>query len=879
MGQTTGSPGRASGAKTRWPAFFIGVALVEIVVVGFTVHLYRGVADEYAQAVDESSTWASRVARLGRLETLGNEILATTRARLPPSDDLASGRLEAGVGRFGKQLDRALEELDEAPPSSQIDALRADLESASSSLKRFGAEAWVVASYLKEGLTEQAERAMHELTRTAASVREVLQRVVSSARSEQKELLLAQGRAAQAAQAVVWMLVAAVAGLLGLIGLHGVQLFHQARRAAVAAEAGVRSKSAFLSRMGYAIRTPMNSIIGMTEVVLDTPLNSEQRSSLATVRASAEELLWTLTNVLDYAKVQAGRLTLETGPVDVRVCIHEVVRTMARRARAKGIELVWNVDAEVPPFVLGDRKRLQQVVGNLVENAIAHTDFGEVVVRARADVQSDDDCVLSFDVTDTGTGIPEEKRRRIFGAFHDEARETGSDEGVGIGLATAAELVSLMEGEMDVQSEVGRGSTFRFTARLRIHSDAEARDIMDGVSELRGLRVLVVDDNGTSRQILSGMLRSARAVPAAAQTADEAIAMLRTANEAGRPYTLALIDTEMPNVSGLELAQRIKAEAGFASTTMVALGATGENDESQRCADVGMAGYIAKPIRAADLLDTLREVLAARSDQPEDAKDHGLGHGKLRVMLVDDNRVDRRLGTRLLQKRGHDVVSVEDGASAVDLSCREPFDLILMDVEMPQMDGLEATRQIRAREKETGRTVPIIALTAHDMKGRCAEVGMDDYVTKPVDAHEVNEVIARHVATREVEMDDSQVTSGGERPIDEEAALERAGGEHSLLVELANMCIADTPDALEMIRSAVASGDAKGIQRAAHKLKGSLLVLAADPASEAAYRLETLGAEGSLDNAATALSTLEQELDRLLPALTQLAESEPLDAD
>lgn len=879
MAQKTGPSSRPGGLNVRWPAFYIGLALVELVVVGFAIHLYQGVTSEYAQSVEQSSTWAARVARYGRLETLGNEILSSTRAKLQPSGGLESGRLEAGVGQFGKQLDRAYEELKEAPETPQIETLRVDLESASTLMKRFGADAWVVASYMKEGLTEQADRAKHGLSRTAGTARETLQRLVSTARSEQKEMLLEQGRTATAAQAAGWLLLAAVGALVALSVLHGIQLFRHAQRAAMAADAGARSKTAFLSRMGYAIRTPMNSIIGMTEVVLDTPLNQEQRSSLATVRASAEELLWTLTNVLDYAKAQAGRLNLEKGPVDVRSCIHEVVRTMARRARAKGIELVWNVDAEVPQFVRGDRKRLQQVIGNLVENAITHTDYGEVVVRVLADARTDEDCVLSFDVADTGSGIPEDKRRKIFGAFHENAREQGSDEGIGVGLATAVELVSLMNGEMNVESEVGRGSTFRFTARLEIDPDSEQRDVADGVSELRDLRVLVVDDNATSRQILSGMLRSARAVPAAAESADEAIAMLRTANEAGKPYTLAVIDTEMPNVSGLELAQRIKADPAFSETATVALGATGEAEEAQQCSDVGMAGYISKPVRATELMDVLRDVLAAREDKPAGLKDAGASHRKLRVMLVDDNRVDRTLGARLLQKRGHDVVPVEDGAAAVELSGRERFDLILMDVEMPQMDGLAATALIREREKQTGGSVPIIALTAHDMKGRCAEVGMDDYVTKPVDAYEVNEVITRHVATREVEMDDSQTTSAGPRPMDEEAALERAGGEHSLLVELANMCLADTPDALENIRSAVASGDAKGVQRAAHKLKGSLLVLAADPASDAAYRLETLGAEGSLDNAATALATLEQELDRLLPALTQLAESEGIEAD
>ncbi len=879
MARTTGTGARSSGYQTRWPVFFIGLALVELFVVGFSIYLYRGATREYAASVEQGTVWASRVARYGRLQTLGNEILSSTRERLRPSAGLEGGRLEAGVGQFGKQLDRAREELDAAPATSQTEELQAELDSAASLMTRFGADAWVVASYVKDGLSAQADRASHGLNRTAASARAVLQRLVSSARSEQKEILLEQSRMATAAQAAAWPLIAAAVALCGLIFFHGVHLVRQARMAAAAAEAGARSKSAFLSRMGYAIRTPMNSIIGLTEVVLDSSLTTEQRSSLTTVRSAAEDLLWTLTNVLDYAKAQAGRLTLDNGSVDIRACIHDVVRTMARRARAKGLELVWSVDPEVPHAVKGDAKRLQQVIGNLVENAITFTDYGEVVVRARAESHSDEDWHVTFDVSDTGAGIPEDKRRELFAAFHEDAREAGSSEGLGVGLATAVELVSLMEGKMGVESEVGRGTTFRFSARFEIDPETDPRELTDGIAELRERRVLVVDDNATSRQILCGMLRSARAVPTAAENADEAIAMMRTANEAGHPYALALVDIEMPGVTGLELAQRIKAEAAFGATNLVALGATGEAEEAEQCRQVGMAGYLAKPIRGSELLELLRNVLATSAGQRKDSKETP-GHRKLRVLLVDDNRVDRRLGVRLLQKRGHDVVAAEDGKEAVEISAREPFDLILMDVEMPQMDGLQATARIRERERETGSTrVPIIALTAHDMKGRCAEVGMDDYVTKPVDAYEVNEVMTRHVSMREVEMDDSQTTTVGPRPMDQEAALERAGGEHSLLVELANMCLADTPDALESIRTAVEGGDAKGVQRAAHKLKGSLLVLAADPASEAAYRLETIGAEGTLDNAAAALSTLEVELDRLRPALTRLAESESLEGD
>ena len=626
----------------------------------------------------------------------------------------------------------------------------------------------------------------------------------------------------------------------------------------------------FLADVGYAIRAPMNGIIGMTNLVLDGALAREQRTALEGVRSAAEGLLVVLGNVLDYAKLQTGRLDLEATPFDPRAAIHAALRSVGAAAHAKRLEVVWQVDADVPASVVGDPRRLQRVFQNLLDNAVRYTDEGEIVVRVRADASTDGAPASSFalacEVVDTGIGIDSSRRAEILGARRGGSSRTSG--GVGLGLVVAEQLVNRMGGELEIASEPGRGTTVRFGARVARDASTAREPLVTAKEELRDLRILVVEDNATSRRVLTGTLRTFRALATAVETIPAALAALREASSGGRPYALVLIDLGIGDGAGVDLAWKIRGDATLGAPAIVGLTALGAPaDES-----MGAMPCIAKPARPRDLLEAVQAAVAQlaleRLTAPFEADAARRAIRPLRVLIADDNRMDRTLGTRLLEKRGHLVTAVESGEAALEAVERGTFDLVLMDVQMPGIDGLETTREIRRRERRVGIHLPIVALTAHEARSHCLEAGMDAYVTKPVDAYEVDEVIRRLVPV----LTHAEDTAPDETcPLDEDVALERAGGDHALLVDLAGMCLSDGPAALQRIREGLAGRDSKAVERAAHKLKGSLLVLAADPASEAAYRVEALGAQGALDQAALALGALESELERLRPALARIA--------
>jgi two-component system sensor histidine kinase/response regulator len=640
---------------------------------------------------------------------------------------------------------------------------------------------------------------------------------------------------------------------------------------------GAHGRSDFLADVGYAIRAPMNGIIGMTNLVLDGALAREQRSALEGVRSAAEGLLVVLGNVLDYAKLEAGRLDLEATSFDPRAVAYAALRSVGAGAHAKRLELLWQVDGDVPESVVGDPRRLQQVFHNLLDNAVRYTEEGEIAVRIRADgsaasgsseLPADADVVLACEVVDTGVGMDASHRAELFGSRREpRTRDPG---GVGLGLVVADELVRRMGGELEVASEPGRGTSVRFRVRAGLDTSALRENAVAAKGELRDLRVLVVDDNASSRRILTGTLRTYRAVATAVETAPAALASLRDAAAGGRPFALVLIDLGIAGGSGVDLAWKIRSDATLGEPAIVGLTDLGGSvDEA-----AGAMPCVAKPTRPRDLLEAVQSAVAQlaleRLAVPPEAQVESRRIRSLRVLLADDNRMDRTLGSRLLEKRGHVVTAVESGEAALAAIERGTFDLVLMDVQMPGIDGLEATHEIRKRERRVGAHLPIVALTAHEARGPCREAGMDAYVTKPVDAYEVDEVIRRLVPSLPLE---DEAAQGEARPLDEDVALERAGGDHALLVDLAGMCLSDGPAALQRIREGLAGHDSKAVERAAHKLKGSLLVLAADPASEAAYRVEALGAQGALDQAAVALATLETELERLRPALARIAGS------
>ena len=648
------------------------------------------------------------------------------------------------------------------------------------------------------------------------------------------------------------------------------------REARDLAERVARARSAFLANMSHEIRTPMNAVLGFVELVLDTELGPEQRRALELVRTSSEALLTILNDILDYSKIEAEHLELESIPFDLPKVVHATATLLAVRAREKHLELTVDVPPDVPQMVRGDPTRVRQVLMNLIGNAIKFTEQGEVDVSAGVVQRDGDRAAVQFRVRDTGIGIADDQLVTIFQEFSQaDASMTRRYGGTGLGLAISRRLVALMGGELAVTSEVGRGSEFSFalTFSLEAAAPATARTAVS----LGGRRLLVVDDNETNRRIVRDMLGAEGMAVHEALRADAGLEALRRAARAGTPYDLAILDAQMPDQDGFQLAIVIRADRALAETRLLILTSAGQRGDGERCRQLGIQAYLTKPIARADLVEAVGTVLAGTASAPGGADlvtRHSIAESRhaLRILLAEDNPVNQQVATAMLLKRGHQVDVASNGREAVDAVARESYDLVLMDIQMPEMDGFEATEQIRALPQ--GRTLPIIALTAHALSGereRCLARGMTGYLAKPFKAHDLFAAVeGRGAPPADTAAAPSHAVdlAAFRRTMEEAGAGEAVNG-------ILETFVANLPQRLEALVAAAGSTDAEPLQRAAHAFKSAAGTIGAGHLAALLEDMERAARDGDLAGARDRLEHVRGEAQAALDYLRTATKGGP----